>query len=161
MAASPWKKYLFPLSHLLRNSVSESFLSHSPEETRTIAADFAVSLKSGDIIALQGNLGSGKTTFVQGIASGLGIVDVVNSPTFKIVGEYLGKIPLYHIDFYRIESVNELIQFGLDHYLYGDGVTVIEWADRFKDSVPSNIDIIFKFVDGMRTSRKIVIKTIY
>ncbi|MFQ6616081.1 MAG: tRNA (adenosine(37)-N6)-threonylcarbamoyltransferase complex ATPase subunit type 1 TsaE [Fidelibacterota bacterium] len=114
----------------------KTLTSGSPEETREIASRFARSLSPGDVVALEGELGSGKTTFIQGLAQGLGIPDVVNSPTFKLVSEYEGRVTLYHLDFYRLESPRELVNLGLDHYLLGNGIAAIEWADRFPDLIP-------------------------
>lgn len=111
-------------------------ISRSPEETRKIASRFAQSLGPGDVVALEGELGSGKTTFIQGLARGLGITNVVNSPTFKLVSEYRGQVTFYHLDFYRVKSPRELGNLGLEHYLLGDGIAAVEWADRFPGFIP-------------------------
>jgi|TARA_Y100000310_G_scaffold341498_1_gene440824 tRNA threonylcarbamoyladenosine biosynthesis protein TsaE len=112
--------------------------SGSPEETVLLGAELAASLEPGDVVALSGELGSGKTTFVQGLARGLGVAQFVNSPTFKIVNELEGRIPLYHLDFYRINSEEELINLGIEHYLFSRGVAVIEWADRYPHFLPKD-----------------------
>ncbi|MCF6093740.1 tRNA (adenosine(37)-N6)-threonylcarbamoyltransferase complex ATPase subunit type 1 TsaE [Microaerobacter geothermalis] len=109
-------------------------LVHSPEETKGLAERLASYLQSGDVITLEGDLGAGKTCFTQGIARGLDIKDVVNSPTFTLIKEYQGKLPLYHMDVYRLE--NTLDDLGFDEYFYGDGVSVIEWASFIEDLVP-------------------------
>lgn len=114
--------------------------STSPEETHGIAAEFAGELEAGDILALVGELGAGKTQFVQGLAHGLGVPDstYVRSPSFIIMNEYTGgSLPLYHFDFYRLTDPAELGDLGLDEYFFGEGVTVVEWADRFPGSMPA------------------------
>lgn len=112
--------------------------THSPEETEKLAEKLALSLMPGDILALKGEIGSGKTTFVQGLARGLGVSAAVNSPTFMLVNEFEGRVPLYHVDFYRVNSEQELVNLGLEQYYFGRGVTVIEWADRFPEFVPED-----------------------
>ena len=106
-------------------------------------------VRSGDVVALQGDLGAGKTNFVQGLARGLAIAQDVNSPTFILANEYNdGRLPLYHIDAYRVENAQEAEGFGLDDYLSGDGVTVIEWAERVRNALPRDVLWIeFEYVD--------------
>ena len=116
--------------------MGERLISKSPKQTFSGGKDFAGSLVAGDVVALSGPMGSGKTVFTQGIASGLGVTDVVNSPTFKLVGEYDSDPPLYHFDFYRINSTADLATLGLDHYFGGEGICVIEWSDLFPDVIP-------------------------
>jgi len=108
-------------------------ISHSEAQTRRLGARLAELLSPGDLIALVGGLGTGKTRFAQGVGQGLGVQEAIVSPTFTLVREYRGagiRLPLFHIDLYRIEDVTEVLTFGLDEYLYGDGVCLIEWADR-------------------------------
>jgi tRNA threonylcarbamoyladenosine biosynthesis protein TsaE len=112
------------------------FKSSSPEYTRRIGFAIGVSIKPGDIILLSGDLGTGKTCLTQGIANGMGVSDYVRSPTFVLVTIHQGSMPLYHMDLYRIEGVPEAIGLGIDEYLYGDGVSVIEWADKAIDVFP-------------------------
>jgi tRNA threonylcarbamoyladenosine biosynthesis protein TsaE len=113
--------------------------SHSVEQTHTLGAQLGALVRSGDVIALQGELGAGKTNFVQGIARGMEIVEDVNSPTFILANEYVtGRLPLYHIDAYRVASAEEARGFGLDDYLDGEGVTVIEWAERVREALPTD-----------------------
>lgn len=102
------------------------FLTHNKEQTRELAKSMVPFLRVGDVILLEGDLGAGKTTFVGGIAKGLGIAEEVISPTFNIMKCYFGgSLPLYHIDAYRLEGQN--IEIGLDEYIEGDGVCFIEW----------------------------------
>lgn len=106
-------------------------------------------LSSGDVICLTGELGTGKTCFVKGLAVGLGIKGkVVTSPTFIIIREYEGRIPLYHIDLYRIGFVEDIRDIGMEEAIYGQGVTAIEWAERIIDVLPDErIDVTLEYVD--------------
>ena len=112
------------------------YISHSCEETQKIAANFAKTLKAGDVICMRGDLGAGKTAFTQGLAKGLGVNEPVTSPTFTIVNEYAGRLPLYHFDVYRISDSDEMYEIGYEDYVYGNGVSVIEWAKRIEDILP-------------------------
>lgn len=112
------------------------FLSKNPEDTHRLAADLLKLLHPGSVLALHGELGSGKTCFVQGLAKALGIDRPVNSPTFAIVNEYPGNPPLYHMDLYRIRSATEALDLGLDEYIHGRGITTIEWAERVASLLP-------------------------
>ena len=114
------------------------YKSFSAEETKAFAENLAKELKSGDVLCMYGDLGAGKTAFVQGIAKGLLIDQYVNSPTFTIVNEYMGTLPLYHFDVYRIGSSDEMFDIGFDEYIDGDGVSVIEWAELIEDILPQN-----------------------
>ncbi|MCX6011944.1 MAG: tRNA (adenosine(37)-N6)-threonylcarbamoyltransferase complex ATPase subunit type 1 TsaE, partial [Chloroflexi bacterium] len=105
-------------------------VSHSPAQTQKIGTNLGKMAGPGDLFLLSGQLGAGKTCFTQGIAIGLSIKDYVSSPTFVLVKEYKGRIPLYHIDFYRLDNITDLIDLGLDDYIYGNGVCVIEWAEK-------------------------------
>jgi tRNA threonylcarbamoyladenosine biosynthesis protein TsaE len=114
-------------------------ISQSADETIAFGHSLAGSLRRGDVLALCGDLGAGKTHFVKGLAAGLGAGDVVTSPTFTLIHEYIGgRLPLYHFDFYRLESEAEALRIGLDEYLDGDGVCAIEWAERFQAVLPEN-----------------------
>jgi tRNA threonylcarbamoyladenosine biosynthesis protein TsaE len=116
-----------------------SFISNSPAETEAFGRQFARDLIAGSVLALTGELGSGKTQFVKGVAAGLGGAAAVTSPTFTIVHEYAGgRLPVYHFDFFRLEDRQSTARLGLDDYFFGDGVSVIEWADRFPDLIPEN-----------------------
>lgn len=114
------------------------FISHSESQTRRLGERLAQYLEPGDIVALVGDLGTGKTRWVQGVCRGLAITEPVVSPTFTLVHEYQGRLPIYHIDLYRLENLAEIETIGLDDYLFGVGVTLIEWADRIRDQLPEN-----------------------
>lgn len=112
-------------------------ISHTPQETEHIGSLLGEMLTRGDIIALAGELGTGKTTFVRGMAHGMGIEGKeVASPSFTLVNEYEGPLPLFHLDLYRLEDEQELLGIDYDEYIRGDGVAVIEWADRISQAVP-------------------------
>lgn len=113
--------------------------SFSPKETWTIANEIGQSACKGEVYCLIGDLGVGKTLFSQGFASGLGVLEYVNSPTFTIVQEYTdGRLPLYHFDVYRIEDSEEMEEIGFTEMLYGDGVCLIEWANLISDVLPEH-----------------------
>ena len=112
--------------------------SYSYEETANIAAEIADTFKGGEFVAMYGDLGAGKTAFVQGVAKALGIDIVVTSPTFTIVNEYEGRLKLYHFDVYRIEDSEEMYEIGYDEYISSDGVCIIEWAELIEDLFPDD-----------------------
>ncbi len=111
-------------------------LSHSPYETRSIGAILGVHASPGDIFLLVGSLGAGKTCLAQGILRGLGSDEYARSPTFVLMSQYEGRLPMYHVDLYRVDSVEEVFDLGLDEYLFGDGVCVVEWAEKAPDFFP-------------------------
>ena len=114
------------------------FISNSPEETAAAGAECASAASKGDVFALTGDLGAGKTQFVKGFAEEVGSRDQVTSPTFTLIHEYSGgRLPVYHFDFYRLETAEEVTRLGLDEYLFGDGACIIEWADRFPELLPA------------------------
>lgn len=112
-------------------------ISHSPAQTQESSAHLGRLAQAGDILLLMGRLGSGKTCLTQGIARGLDIMDYVLSPSFIIVRELYGRLPLYHIDLYRLDQTAEIAELGLDEYLYGKGVCVIEWAEKGLSELPA------------------------
>ena len=113
------------------------FISVNAAETKALGERLAEKIQTGDVFALVGDLGADKTQFVKGLAKGLGSTAVVTSPTFTLVHEYQGSwLPIYHFDFFRIESMAALRAIGFDEIVFGDGVSVIEWADRFADAIP-------------------------
>jgi tRNA threonylcarbamoyladenosine biosynthesis protein TsaE len=115
----------------------------SPEETDQFAEKLAHFLKRGDVIALEGDLGAGKTTFTKGLAKGLEIKRTVNSPTFTIIKEYKGRLPLYHMDVYRVADAYE--DLGFDEYFEGEGVTVVEWAHLIEEQLPAELLTIYLY----------------
>ena len=129
-------------------------ISHSLAQTRRIGARLGIRSQAGDIYCLEGELGSGKTSFVQGIAEGLGVVGPVISPTFVLVNVYRtarGRPPLYHLDFYRISEPREALDIGLDEYLYGEGVVAIEWPERIREILPDEyLWISFRYLDATK-----------
>ena len=112
--------------------------TENPEETQTLGEELGRTLKAGDVVALIGDLGSGKTCLTQGIARGVGIAhgEVVSSPSYIIINEYDGKIPIYHIDLYRLETFAEIAELGLGEYINSDGICIIEWAERMTEGLP-------------------------
>ena len=108
------------------------FRSHTPNETQTIGEKIGRQLKQGDLVALIGGLGTGKTCLTQGIARGAGVYanQIVNSPSYTLINEYAGKIPIYHVDLYRLQNHDEILDLGLDEYMRGNGICIIEWADK-------------------------------
>ena len=125
------------------------FITHSAEQTRRMGARLGQLFVGGEVICLTGELGTGKTCLVQGMGLGLEIQDRVTSPTFTLVNEYRGgRLPLYHVDLYRIVDAKAALTFGLDDYLYGDGVCAIEWAKRVKEIWPDeHILISLRHID--------------
>jgi tRNA threonylcarbamoyladenosine biosynthesis protein TsaE len=121
-----------------------TFISNSPAETEAIGRQVAENVGVGSVLALKGELGSGKTLFVKGVVAGLASSADVTSPTFTILHEYRGgRLPIYHFDLFRVENPQALARLGLDDYFFGDGITVIEWADRFPEFVPEQGRWIF------------------
>ena len=112
--------------------------THGPEETQRVGRCLGRHATPGDIVLLAGDLGTGKTTLTQGIAWGLGVREHARSPTFVLVTEYAGRMPLYHADLYRIDSLAEAWDLGLDEYFLGEGVSVVEWADRALSDFPED-----------------------
>ncbi|ASK61240.1 tRNA (adenosine(37)-N6)-threonylcarbamoyltransferase complex ATPase subunit type 1 TsaE [Virgibacillus phasianinus] len=120
--------------------------THTEEETRKIAIRLANLLRPGDVITLEGDLGAGKTTFTKGIATGLGVKRVVNSPTYTIIKEYEGELPLYHMDVYRLEDSDEDI--GFSEYFDGKGISIVEWAQFIEEYLPEErLDIKISYLN--------------
>ncbi|MFD2706945.1 tRNA (adenosine(37)-N6)-threonylcarbamoyltransferase complex ATPase subunit type 1 TsaE [Salibacterium lacus] len=117
--------------------MSFSLTSHSPSETIQLGEKLGSVVQSGDVITLDGDLGAGKTHFTKGLAEALQVKEIVNSPTFTIIKEYSGTLPLYHMDLYRLDG-EEADEIGLEEYLEGDGVCVVEWAGKIEDLLPEN-----------------------
>ena len=134
-----------------------TFFTHSADETTALGYKIGKKLKKGDIIAMQGTLAAGKTTITKGIAQALDISEEITSPTFCLISEYYGKMPLYHMDVYRLDGTEEFINLGVDDMLYGDGVCIIEWSEKIMDELPKNT-IILRIFPQDDNSRKIEIE---
>ncbi|TDQ35217.1 tRNA (adenosine(37)-N6)-threonylcarbamoyltransferase complex ATPase subunit type 1 TsaE [Aureibacillus halotolerans] len=120
------------------------------DETKEIARRLGDVVAPGTLLTLEGDLGAGKTTFVKGLAIGLSIQEIVNSPTFTIIKEYEGRLPLYHMDAYRLEGEED--DLGLDEYVYGQGVTVIEWPEYVEEVLPEQrVSIAIAYTENGRT----------
>ena len=113
-----------------------SLVSTSPEETEAAGEQLASRLEPGDVVALTGELGAGKTCFIQGLTRGLGVSVRATSPTFVLINEYQGRLPVHHVDAYRTGSLTELMELGLPELFDEDGVTLIEWADKVSPLLP-------------------------
>jgi tRNA threonylcarbamoyladenosine biosynthesis protein TsaE len=128
--------------HDPQSVVVETVRTFSEKETIAIGREFAARLTGGDVVALNGEFGSGKTQFVKGVCLGLGVVDVVTSPSFIIMNEYKGErngtkpIPVFHFDFYRVRSLDEVYDLGVEEFLYGNGICLIEWAKAAASILP-------------------------
>jgi len=118
------------------------FTTKTSEETIELGFKIGQKLKKGNIIAMQGTLAAGKTTITKGIAKALEITDTITSPTFCLISEYYGKMPLYHMDVYRLEGSEDFENLGTEDMLYGDGVCIIEWSENIMDSLPKETIII-------------------
>lgn len=136
-----------------------TFISNSPAETEAIGRQVAEKIGVGSVLALKGDLGSGKTLFVKGVVNGLGSSADVTSPTFTILHEYRGggRLPVYHFDLFRVENPQALARLDLDDYFFSDGISVIEWADRFPEFVPEQARWIF-FEIKSETQRAITVQ---
>ena len=137
-----------------------SYVTKSTDETKELASQFTKDISQSDVIALIGDLGTGKTAFTQGLAKEMGVQESVGSPTFKLISEYQGVSSLlYHIDCYRLENVQQFINIGGEEYITSvNGVTVIEWADIIEEILPiSTIKIHFKRIASEHNHREIII----
>ena len=133
------------------------FITRSPEETEKIGAALGNLLKPGSVIAYCGDLGAGKTAFTRGLARGLGCTDIVTSPTYTIVNEYLsGKLPLFHFDMYRLRSSDELFDIGWEDYLDRGGVCAVEWSENVADAMEDAIFVRIEKLDA--DCRKITVE---
>lgn len=132
-------------------------ITHSAHETRELGKRLAKLLKGKEILCLFGQLGSGKTTFVQGLADGMKVKsNDVNSPSFILMRKYNGELPLYHFDLYRIKNSQELCNIGYEEFVFGDGVTVIEWAERMEGLLPKDyLRLEFSFLEQNQREIKI------
>lgn len=115
------------------------FNSDSSEDTFCVGVELGRVLKKGDLLAINGELGTGKTCLIKGIASGLNSLDIVSSPSFSIIKEYDGNIPIFHFDLYRLNVSEEIEELGYEEYFYGNGVTLIEWASKIQPYLPNEL----------------------
>ena len=134
-----------------------TFNTKTPDETIALGRKIGKLLKKGDVIAMQGTLAAGKTTITKGIADALGVSDTITSPTFCLISEYEGKMPLYHMDVYRLEGTDDFENLGTDDMIYGEGVTIIEWSEKIMDALPKKT-IILKLEPQEDGSRIITIE---
>jgi len=134
-------------------------ISHSPGETQLFGSYLGELSQKSDVFLLSGQLGAGKTCLVQGIAQGLGVKEYAFSPSFVILREYHGRLPLYHLDFYRLENVEEIADLGLEEYFCGNGICVIEWAEKGFQVLPKeNLLVSMRYGPGSPTRRSLLIK---
>jgi tRNA threonylcarbamoyladenosine biosynthesis protein TsaE len=133
--------------------------SHSPEQTQLLGSYLGKLARKADVFLLTGELGTGKTCLVQGIARGLDVKEYAFSPSFVILRQYHGRLPLYHIDFYRLDCIEEIADLGLEDYFHGDGVCVVEWAEKGLQIVPhDNLLISIHYAPISQTGRSIRLK---
>ncbi|WP_191013655.1 tRNA (adenosine(37)-N6)-threonylcarbamoyltransferase complex ATPase subunit type 1 TsaE [Treponema zioleckii] len=126
----------------LKDLKTLNFHTKSAEETIELGKKIGNMLRGGEIIAMQGTLAAGKTTITKGIASALGVKDTITSPTFCLISEYEGKIPLYHMDVYRLDSGEDFINLGVEDIIYGKGVSIIEWSEKVMEELPRETIIL-------------------
>ncbi|MDD4725809.1 MAG: tRNA (adenosine(37)-N6)-threonylcarbamoyltransferase complex ATPase subunit type 1 TsaE [Tissierellia bacterium] len=129
---------------------------NSLDEAKKFGIKLGENLIVGDILCLNGNLGAGKTTLTKFIGLGLGVEEYITSPTFALINQYKGKIPVYHFDVYRLENVDELFDLGFDEYFYGSGVCIIEWADRIDKMIPKE-RIVIDIENGNNPNERILL----
>lgn len=137
--------------------IIEKLLTHSTEETEQWAERFAQRLQDGDVAALRGELGAGKTVIARGIGRGLGVREQVISPTFNYVLEYEGRLPLFHADLYRIDDAAQFVALGLEEYFHRGGVFLIEWAERIESLLPKCCYDILLELTGTGDERRITV----
>ncbi len=133
-------------------------ISHSPEQTQRLGTSLGKLAQADDVFLLCGELGSGKTCLTQGIAWGLNVKEYAFSPSFVLVREYYGRLPLYHVDLYRLDHIEEIANLGLDEYLYGDGVCVVEWAEKGLPLLPQD-NLLIKLSYLSQTERSLTLET--
>ncbi|HNX25472.1 MAG TPA: tRNA (adenosine(37)-N6)-threonylcarbamoyltransferase complex ATPase subunit type 1 TsaE [Spirochaetota bacterium] len=131
--------------------MNKTFISNSAEDTFSFAREFIKKISGKTVIALRGDLGSGKTIFTKGIADGLGIKEDITSPTFSLMETYEADIPLHHFDLYRIENINEFANLRFEEYWESEGISVIEWPEKAEGLLPEKrIDITIEYIDENR-----------
>ena len=133
----------------------QAFVTQSAEETRALGERLGAGFRPGTVVACIGELGAGKTCFLQGLARGLGVTSDVTSPTFVLVNHYRGRVPVFHLDAYRTEALTEVLELGLEEMMHGDGVTVIEWADKILPLLPA--DTVMVRISGLGDEPRTVV----
>jgi len=124
------------------------YISRTPDETLALGDQLADELSAGSVVSLRGSLGSGKTVLAKGIARHLGITEPIVSPTYTILQEYAGTLPLYHLDLYRVSSLEEFDQLGVEEYFYSGGITLIEWSELIDELLPEHtVYVSFSLID--------------
>jgi tRNA threonylcarbamoyladenosine biosynthesis protein TsaE len=142
-----------------RNVITLKFISHSPEQTQSLGIELGKHAGKGDVFLLSGDLGSGKTCLTQGIAWGLEVKEYAFSPSFVLMREYHGRLPLYHVDFYRLDTIQEIVDLALDEYLYGSGICVIEWSEKGIAVLPEdNLHITLEYKPECDSDRLITLQ---
>ena len=144
-------------------ALERRFISPDPATTRELAASLASVARAGDLICLRGELGAGKTQFAKGFGAGLGVTDTINSPSYILMAEYAGRLPLFHIDLYRLADASEALAGGLLDERQGEGVTIVEWPERMAELLPATrLDVSIEAqVDlGAAESRTITIRAL-
>ena len=142
--------------HNRQTMMRVEIVSSSPEQTQAIGRVLGARAQPGDVVLLVGELGAGKTCLAQGILWGLGVDEFARSPTFVMINEYEGRLPLYHIDLYRIDADAEIAELGLDEYLSGEGICVVEWPERSRYAYPlERVEIKLEHID--ETTRKLTL----
>lgn len=137
----------------------QEVLIQNEEGTKRLGQKLAKHLKPGSIVALFGDLGTGKTTLTKAIGLSLGVTEIITSPTFTVIHEYRnGVLPLYHFDAYRLQNEKELLDFGYEEYFYGQGVTIIEWADRIEGFLPPETISIHMYYGETENQRRYLIQ---
>lgn len=131
------------------------FTSNSPLETEALGQRLAAQLHPGDIVSFYGDLGAGKTAFIRGMALGLGVTDPVTSPTYTIVNEYRGRIPLFHFDLYRLSGPDDLFDIGWEDYLARGGICAVEWSERAEEELEDSVKVTIQRLSD--TQRRITI----
>lgn len=136
--------------------MNNTYISHSEQETLTLAKEFASTLRCGDVVVLTGDLGAGKTKFVEGILSYFGLENEISSPTFTIVNEYdAPNVPIYHFDVYRLESIDEFYAIGGEEY-FSNGICIIEWGEMIAEVLPTNYTAIIFQKDTQQENTRII-----
>lgn len=141
-------------------AVVKEHISGSPQATRKLAGRLAEKLRSGDVVLLRGDLGAGKTEFVKGIAAQLSASEPVTSPTFALMNVYQGTLPIYHFDLYRLQYPEELAGIGFDEFAGGNGLTVVEWPDRFLSEMPEEYVAVVIETGATMSERRICIEPV-